>query len=145
MTLRRCFIDMDGVIVDYDALKVKLGVHGDALKYMPGAFLQMEPVPLAIESVRTIISMGWDVYIATRPASRAPQTYADKAHWVLRFLPELRKKIIMTQNKSLLGNEQDVLIDDRPWLSEGFRGTLVPFPNTSMWPEVIQTLKEIAK
>jgi glutathione S-transferase len=111
--VNRIFIDMDGVIVDFDGYKEKLGLTGDQIKKIPGAYLAMEPVHGAIEAVRSLIGMGYDVWVASKPPTGIAWAYADKVSWVLRYLPELKRKIILTHNKGLLGDAGDWLIDDR--------------------------------
>jgi len=67
MNKRRVFIDMDGVIVDFDKAMSMADLTGDELKKMRGAYLTMAALPGAIEAVRSIIGMGFDVWIATKP------------------------------------------------------------------------------
>lgn len=137
----RFFCDMDGVLADYMGLVHKLGVDANEMKHMPGVFLQLDPIPGAIEGIRSVIGMGYDVFIATKPASRAPFSYADKATWILKHLPELRKKIVMTQDKGLLGCERDYLLDDRLHVAncDRFRGRQLLFGGMAFpsWSEVV--------
>jgi 5'(3')-deoxyribonucleotidase len=111
--MNRIFVDLDGVIVDFDGYKKETGLTGDEVKKIPGAYLSMQPIPGAIEAVRSLIGMGFDVWIASKPPTGIPWAYADKANWVLQHLPELKRKIILTHNKGLLGDRGDWLIDDR--------------------------------
>lgn len=149
--MNRFFCDMDGVVADYMGLVAKLGVDANEMKNMPGVFIDLEPMPGAIEGIRSIIGMGYDVFIATKPASRTPQSYADKASWILRHLPELRKKIIMTQDKGLLGDEFDYLLDDRLHVAncDQFKGTALSFNDdvsrsAQQWADVVQLMGEFA-
>lgn len=141
----RVFIDMDGVLADFERLKEVLGVDSDMLKRMPGAYLRLEPIPGAIEAVHSLIGMGFECWIATKPPTGIAHAYADKAAWALRYLPELKRRIILTHDKGLLGDEQDFLIDDRPHKAncERFRGTLIHFGGVSAWPEVIASLRGV--
>ena len=140
----RVFVDMDGVLADFDRLKTEKGMTGDQLKRSPGAFLDMHPIPEAIAGVRSLIGMGYEVWIATKPPTGIPHAYADKADWIFRHLPELKRRIIMTHDKGLLGDEGDYLIDDRPHKAncEKFRGTLIPFVGESAWDGVLALLRE---
>ena len=119
----------------------------DQFKKMTGAYLMLEPMPGALEAVHTLIGMGIDVWIATKPPTGVAQAYADKAMWVLSYLPELKRKIIITHDKGLLGDEGDFLIDDRPHKAncEQFKGTLIKFIDGMTWPDVIEIIKHHQK
>jgi len=134
MTARfRIFFDMDGVLVDFERYMRKHDLTGDEAKKLPGAYLEMEPIAGALEGIRKVMSIagqyGGEVWLATKPPTGIPWAYADKVSWVLEHLPELKRRIIITHDKGLLGGEGDYLIDDRPHRAncEEFRGTLVHF------------------
>lgn len=138
----RIFVDLDGVIVDFDAYKTRLGLAGDEIKKLPGAYLQMEPIPGAIEAVRSLVGMGHEVWLATKPPTGVPHAYADKVSWVLEHMPEMKRKIILTHDKSIL--DGDVLIDDRPHKANAskFNGAFIHFGNGVGWPEVLKLFKK---
>lgn len=135
---------MDGVLADFDQLKRELGMTGEQLKCMPNAFDLMQPIPGAIEGVRSLIGMGFECWIATKPPTGIPHAYADKAKWILRYLPELKRRIIMTHDKGLLGDERDYLIDDRPHKANclNFRGSLIQFGNGVSWAYVLKVFRK---
>jgi 5'(3')-deoxyribonucleotidase len=151
--MNRVFVDMDGVIVDFHGYMTQKGLSGDAVKCMPGAYLEMQPLPGGLEAVRSLIGMGFDVWIATKPPTGITFAYADKAAWVLQYLPELKRKIIITHDKGLLGDADDYLIDDRPHKAncENFKGVIFRFqPNyfrleqfdsQKMWTDVLNTMR----
>lgn len=136
---RRVFLDMDGVVVDFDGglrsyngQRARDGLPawtGDDLKCMPQAYLDMEPIDGAIDGVRSLIGMGFDVWLATKPPTGIAHAYGDKAAWVFKHLPELKRKLIITHDKGMLGCAGDVLVDDRPWRANcrHFNGELVWF------------------
>lgn len=136
----RIFVDMDGVIVDFNKFKAISGLTGDEIKRTPLAYLNMEPVPDSIEGIHSLIGMGHEVWLATKPPTGIPQAYADKVAWVLRYLPELKRKIILTHDKSLLRG--DVLIDDRPHKANAdkFQGQLIKFGENIGWTEVLDII-----
>jgi 5'(3')-deoxyribonucleotidase len=109
----RIFVDLDGVIVDFARFAKETGLAGEQIKKMRGAYLAMQPIPGAIEAVKSLIGMGYDVWVASKPPTGIAFAYADKAQWVFEHLPELKRKIILTHDKGLLGDEGDWLIDDR--------------------------------
>lgn len=137
--MNRVFVDMDGVIVDFDEYKTALGISGDEIKRMPGAYLAMKPIPGAIEAVRSLIGMGYEVWAATKPPTGVAFAYADKAQWIFNYLPELKRKLILTHDKGLLGDAGDILIDDRPHKAncEKFPGTLIIYRHEFQWPDIL--------
>lgn len=139
--MNRVFVDLDGVVVDFDGYKNSLGLTQDEVKKRPGAYLYMPPIFGALEAVRSVIGMGFNVFIATKPPTGIPYAYSDKAEWVLKYLPELKRKIIITSDKGLLGDEGDILIDDRPHKANcaEFRGLFIPFVS---WDQTLEILRE---
>lgn len=139
----RVFIDMDGVIVDFDRFRDERGLTGDEVKAMPGAYLDMPAIPGAIEAVRSVIGMGFEVWLATKPPTGIPHAYSDKAAWVLKHLPELKRRIIITHDKGLLGSPADVLCDDRPHKANcmQFPGRLLSFVDGYHWPQALEFLR----
>jgi 5'(3')-deoxyribonucleotidase len=137
--MNRVFVDMDGVIVDFDAYRSAHRLTGDEVKRKPGAYLEMPAIPGAVSAVRSVIGMGFEVWIATKPPTGIPYAYSDKAAWVLRELPELKRRIIVTHDKGLLGDAGDYLCDDRPHKAncERFAGTLLRFIDGYHWPQAL--------
>lgn len=144
--MNRVFVDMDGVLVDFDGYMQKHNLSGDEVKIIPGAYLEMEPYAEGLAGVKSLLGMGMEVWIATKPPTGVPAAYADKVTWVLRYLPELKRKIIITHDKGLLGDSGDFLVDDRPHKAncEEFKGLLIPFVNGETWAGVIKKIR-IAK
>lgn len=135
----RIFLDMDGVIVDFDEYKRSLGISGDEIKRQQGAYLAMRPIEGAIAGVRSLIGMGYEVWLATKPPTGVAHAYSDKAQWVFDNLPELKRRIIITHDKGLLGDAGDILVDDRPHKANcvQFKGSLLVFGREVGWPDVI--------
>lgn len=142
--MNRIFIDMDGVIVDFDAYKMSLGLTGDEIKKRPGAYLEMSHIPGALGAVHSLIGMGFEIWIATKPPTGIAYAYADKAAWILKNLPELKRRIIITHDKGLLGDKGDYLIDDRPHKAncEKFTGTLIVFKEGNRWAEILEFFRQ---
>ncbi len=142
--MNRAFIDMDGVLADFERLKNELGVDSQTLKTMPGAYRNLLPIPGAIAGVKSLIGMGLECWVASKPPTAVPQAYADKAAWVLEHLPELKRRIILTHDKGLLGDSHDFLIDDRPHKAncERFPGRLIRFGQGIGWREIISMMRE---
>ena len=100
-------------------------------------------MPGAIEGVRALIAMGFEVWIASKPVTGVPHCYAEKVEWILNHLPELKRRIIRTHDKGLLGDRGDFLIDDRPHKANchAFPGNLIVFGGACNWEYVVRTLK----
>lgn len=134
---------MDGVIVDFAGFCRKTNLTAEQVKIMPGAYLAMDAMPGAIIGVRSLIGMGHDIWVATKPPTGIPFAYADKAAWVINNLPELKRKIILTHDKSLLRG--DILIDDRPHKAKAykFHSRVIHFGDDLgfNWPEVLELIR----
>ena len=141
--MNRVFVDMDGVIVDFAGYMEEHGLTGKQAKVKDNAYLEMRPIEGAIDAVRSLILLGYDVWIATKPPSGAPQAYTDKVNWILRYLPELKSKIVITHNKGFLGDSGDFLCDDRPHKAgcEDFAGTLLRFESGYHWGDALVFLR----
>lgn len=142
MSRFRIFFDMDGVLVDFDRYCREERQTPDEVKRGVGAYLKMPPIDGALDGIRKVMSIagqyGGEVWLATKPPTGIPWAYADKVEWVLDHLPELKRRIIITHDKGLLGGEGDYLVDDRPWRAncDVFRGTLIRFGDATPPPGV---------
>jgi 5'(3')-deoxyribonucleotidase len=138
--MNRVFIDMDGVLVDFDAYAKQLGLPGHEVKKLPGAYLAMAPMAGALTAVKLLQMAGLDVWIATKPPTGVPHAYAEKAQWVIKHLPALQSRLIMTPDKGLLGDRRDILVDDDPERSNGqaFDGTLIRFEAQKGWQDALR-------
>jgi 5'-nucleotidase len=142
--VNRVFVDMDGVIVDFEKKMKELNLPSVDFKRMVGAYRTLEPMPDALAGVRSLIGMGYEVWIATKPPTGVAFAYADKVEWLLEHLPELKRRIIITHDKGLLGDEGDYLIDDRPHKAncKEFKGRLIVFGKGVAWPEVLTMFRQ---
>lgn len=143
---RRVFIDMDGVIVDFDGYCRQYDLSPSVVKHQKGAYRAMSPIPGALEAVRELISLGYEVWIATKPPKGGSHAYTEKAEWVAEHLPELANRVIVTHDKGLLGSRDDFLCDDRPHKAncERFAGTLLRFIDGYHWAHALQMLRAVA-
>ena len=114
--------------------------------YEAGFFESLQPLPGAISSVTRLINENeWDIHILTQPVAKSPVSYMEKANWICKHLPDLRDKIILTQNKGLLiGN---VLVDDSIKWKQLFTGEFILFrrdlPPAIMWGYVLVELDKL--
>ena len=119
-TKKILYIDLDGVIVDFDSGVKKLS-DKDKSKYMddygsaPKVFGLMDPIPGAIDAV-TKLCEHFDVFILSTAPWDNHSAWSDKIKWIHRHFGSgdsslLYKKLILTHRKDL--NYGDILIDDR--------------------------------
>lgn len=96
----------------HDGLKEIGEVALNRYLYEDGFFLDLEPLPGALEAVEAIHNLGHKVYIVSSPSW--PGTSAqDKISWVRRHLPFINKrKIFLCHEKSMV--KGDVFVDDSP-------------------------------
>ena len=137
------YIDMDGVIADFDKKIATLlpGVPmGDGKDYenrskmvdkavseYPTFFEELEPIKNSIESIKKLRDI-YEIYFLSTPMCNVPESYSGKRKWIKKHFGEWAdKRLILTHRKDLvIGN---ILIDDR--LKNGadnFKGRLIFFP-----------------
>lgn len=152
--MTRIFLDMDGVLVDFDHFMRQHGLTGDEVKKLPGAYREMRPMEGALEGLRRLMSIagqyGAQVWLATKPPTAIAHAYAGKVEWVLRHTPELKRRIILTHDKGLLGGRDDILVDDRPHKANchQFPGLLLHFGAAGTilhWDMLVDRLHQILK
>ena len=141
------YVDMDGVLVDFESGIKSLTEHElqgyeKRLDEVPGIFSKMKPLEGAVESFEKL-SIHYNVYILSTAPWENPTALNDKLAWVKTYIGDLaHKRIIFSHNKHL--NLGDYLIDDRTANGAGdFTGTHIhfgteKFPN---WQSVLRYLK----
>ena len=139
------FIDMDGVVADFDKAARE---HPDFGKkgFRPDLtldFAKFEPIEGAIESVNELVKEGHDVLFASTAPWDYPESWAQKRIWIAKHFPKMRKKLIITARKDLLAG--DILIDDHAWNgAKDFTGQWFQFGKDGMdWKYIIETIKSI--
>jgi len=148
----RLYVDMDNVIVDFmsgvnridpkilESHESKHGV-GKNLDEIEGVFALMDPIPGAIDAVRSLAEK-FDTYVLSSSPWLNPSAWADKLTWIHKHFGTgadnpLYKRVILSHNKHL--NAGDFLIDDRPNNGAAeFMGEWVHFgtEGLSSWDEV---------
>lgn len=144
--LKRLFIDMDGVLCDYLGAfqkELKSNRHQKFPQSRWGFFLNLEPMPGAIEAVN-LLQQNYDVWILSRPSVQNISCYSEKAYWVKNHLGfEMQEKLILCTNKSLL--KGDYLIDDTTDHGQlDFEGKLLHYGSEQFpdWSKVTQYFKD---
>ena len=130
------YIDMDGVLVDFDkGMKTWFENHPhlkerykDNPDHIQGIFRNPPPIKGAIEAVKKLHESGkYELLIATSAPWGNPMSGMDKRFWIEDHFGNLfHKKMFVTHRKDLLLG--DYLIDDRLKNGAGeFSGELLRF------------------
>jgi 5'(3')-deoxyribonucleotidase len=132
-TLFNCFCDSDGPVAAFDLNLKKSGLPADKFKHLPGTYLWLPVTPGAAEAIAELKELDdanvLRLWIATKTPSGSPYAYTEKILWYRQNFPWLEDRIILTHDKSLLGTEKDILVDDRPHKANAdkFRGMFMLF------------------
>lgn len=136
------YIDLDGVVADYIKAANRCGAVPEEFKYYPGAYLWLEFIPNALESIqllRTIFPQR--VWFLSKPPQGSPYAYGEKALWTLQHLgQEGLDNLIITMDKSKVGSGTSVIVDDRPHKAnlEKFRGEVIHFDAPTEDPKFVK-------
>ena len=135
---KRLFLDMDGVLVDFDSTVAELAPdvreeYAGRYDEVPGIFGAMRPMPGAIEAFHAL-SGPFEVYLLSTAPWRNVGAWSDKAAWVHRYLGKAgEKRLILSHRKDfVIGN---FLVDDRVRHgADRFRGEHIHF-GTERFPD----------
>jgi 5'(3')-deoxyribonucleotidase len=144
------YIDMDGVIVDFDSGVDKLpesqkNEYIGRYDEVPGIFSIMEPIPGAVDAV-VKLNGHFDLYLLSTAPWNNSSAWSDKLIWVKKHFGDnadsfIHKKLILSSNKHL--NIGDYLIDDRTKNgADRFNGELILFGSEKFpdWDVVLDYL-----
>ncbi len=147
MAKLRIFIDLDGVLADFD---MAAALHPDRNNkgFRPDLqldFSDLNPIPGSIDAVQALLDAGHEVFIASTAPWDQPKSWMDKRLWVGKHFPQLKKKLFLTHRKDLLMG--DILIDDNLWNgAKDFEGTHIHFGQNGMdWKYVLNTINTASK
>lgn len=128
----RVYIDMDGVIADFDLAMTETGLEASKLKLIPGTYVNLKPMKGAYLGVQSLMALGFDVFSLTKIPTKNPYAAAEKLIWIEKHFPMLHDRVIISSDKGAVGTARDFLIDDHPdWANaSNFRGILIPFGET---------------
>lgn len=145
--MKTIFFDMDGVLVEYNsALKyidemTKRQYEGH-YQDIPGFFSMMDPMPGAIEAVKTLCQ-HYEVFILSTAPWKNPSAWGDKRIWAEKhFGDTFFKRIILTHRKDIING--DYLIDDSGWNgASSFKGEWIKFGSGEFpnWESVVSYLQ----
>lgn len=146
------YIDMDGVLVNFQSGIDKLSKdtqnqYKGELDNIPGIFSLMEPMSLALESIR-MLSEKYNLYILSTAPWDNNTACSDKLEWIKKYFGGgedsiFYKKVIFSHHKNL--NKGDILIDDRLKNgSEHFEGEHIHYGTEKFpdWNKVVNYLMQ---
>ncbi len=154
MSKKIVYVDMDGVIADFDKamagldplLDIKDGENWEERSKKvdeiclrnPRIFLYLDPIEGAIDAVKNLMSK-YEVYILSSPMWALPSCFMDKRLWLENhFGDDIKHRLILSKRKDL--NIGDFIIDDtkRNGVSE-FKGVHLHFGvDYKNWDEIIK-------
>lgn len=154
------YIDMDGVIADFDkavdSYAPEVNWRGDDVDYNFASthvnticetnfniFQELPPIDGAIEAIEKL-KPHFDIYFLTTPMWNVPHSFMDKRIWLDKHYGAFAfKRLILTHRKDL--NLGDYLVDDRLWNGASeFTGKHIHFatPAFPTWDVVVDYLLE---
>jgi 5'(3')-deoxyribonucleotidase len=155
------YIDMDGVIADFDSAIAKLCPELDTseeyadpknrrnridelCKCHPEIFHDLQPIDGAIEAVYELFEL-FNVYFLSTAMWNVPTSFTGKRIWIEKYFGEMATaRLILTHRKDL--NIGDYLIDDniKNGVSE-FKGIHIHFKTDKFpdWPTTIRFLRSV--
>ena len=113
--MKRVFIDMDNVLVDFQSGHDQVSEETKAeyagrLDEIPGLFAKMKPMEGAIEAVHEL-QKHYDLFILSTAPWKNSSAWSDKVDWVKKYLNDVfYKRMVITHRKDLC--QGDYLIDD---------------------------------
>ena len=116
MNKYRIFIDMDGVIADFEsAAEAEALVKGVTKLSRPDLFVNYRALGVIDGAIEAVAKLNADheVFIASTPPWTRPEVWGHKREWIGEHFPYLKRRIILTHRKDLLIG--DILIDDSRW------------------------------
>lgn len=140
------YIDMDGVIADFEAGMAKIAPHielgehhtipyeerskqvDDAVLNNPGFFESLPLIDGAFDAVEQLSTCGlYEVFFLSTPMCNVTHSYGGKRQWLQdNFGSWTEKRLILTHRKDLAIG--DILIDDRTRNgAQEFKGELLLF------------------
>ncbi|XP_076791597.1 5'(3')-deoxyribonucleotidase, cytosolic type isoform X2 [Arvicanthis niloticus] len=102
----------------YRALRPDLEEKLVSVYEAPGFFLNLEPIPGAVDALREMNDMqDTEVFICTTPLRKYDHCVGEKYRWVEQNLgPQFVERIILTRDKTVVMG--DLLIDDKDDIQE---------------------------
>jgi hypothetical protein len=146
----RVYLDLDGVIADFEQESSRLGLHPQQAKLIPGVYTNLRPMEGAIEGVNCLLDLAdrlnIEVFLLTKIPSKNPYAASEKLIWVNKHLPRIKDYVIISPDKGCVGTSIDILVDDHPeWANaDSFVGTIIHYgERVRNWDELVQTISSM--
>lgn len=125
----RIYVDMDGVIADFDRAMLETGLPGTELKLVKGTYINLHPYPGAFDALSKLEDMGFEIRISTKIPRNNLCAASEKLYWLEKHCPKYVEVTTITNDKGDSGRKKDFIIDDRPHKANvsNFNGTLLDF------------------
>ena len=76
------YCDLDGVTADFDrafpAVAEKTWIEGSEKRVPEGFFLHLEPIDGAIDAIKILVNLGYDLYFLSTPQWSNPNSWKEK-------------------------------------------------------------------
>jgi 5'(3')-deoxyribonucleotidase len=130
--LIRVYVDMDGVVADFEGGFKSVGMTATEFKKLPGIYRDLKPIPGAIDGLKWLLDNGYFPMMLTKIPSENPLAATEKIQWLYEHAPFMEDHIIISPDKGCVGTHRDFLIDDFPaWANaHQFEGTVIRFGNS---------------
>ena len=143
------YIDMDGVISDFDKARDesplnKITPYKGRPDRIPNIYKNLEPIEGAIKAVNLILANNdFETFFLSTPPWDNPDAWTHKRLWIEKYFgKKARHKLILTARKDL--NKGDFLIDDSSRRGQPeFNGEWIHFGSDRFpnWERVLSYLK----
>jgi len=143
MTKQIVFVDMDGVLADFDGAISKAMVDPPEM-FVPGFYKNLKVMPGAYRGIAELLSLEHiSLYVGSKPTTGNLFSTIEKYEWIAVNFPRLLKRIVLVCDKSLLRG--DFLIDDdKDRWAHKFKGEFIHFDrlnSANSWKNIVCKFK----
>jgi hypothetical protein len=141
----RVYLDQDGPLYNFEQGAKNYDTDIGHLKRMAGAYIELPLMDGAVEAVKEIWAMGFEVFVLTKAPDSNPYAASEKLLSIKRDFPSLHGRVIISSDKGCVGTERDILVDDHPeWANaDHFPGKIITF--TYDWQKTLAELHELKR
>lgn len=137
---RRIYLDMDGVLADFEGAAAAHGMRPQDFKRVAGAYRELPPYAGALDAVLQLSKLDVLLFALTKIPQSNPYAATEKLLWIREHFPVIGENVIITPDKGAVGRPCDVLVDDMPgWANaNNFPGTVIRFEGC--WQRAFQRI-----